>query len=331
MKKHLALALLAAAAAPALAQDPLPPDPSQPQPPPPDPVQPPPPDPSMAPPPPPATAPPPGEQPVVNTRVVGPILPNMLPARVGATIDIRGDYTYTSQDDALFGELFLLAFNFYGSYITPQGFGGYAQSPYWYARTTGDGEDFSDKGVGNLEVGGLYLLPQGPTSQILLRAGIALDTASSVGAFISPFSALAPRLYDAYPTGFASTWGRGEGSFRHSSGNLHLGASVGVDVPITSADEEEDGISIDIDAIGKAAISASMDAGGASVGLGFVMMQAFGVDSDDERIFGLNANVAFPINPTMSLYGSFGFPDLENNTEELSIFGFGAGIRIAAQ
>jgi len=321
------LALLVLAATPAFAQEP-PPDETAP--PPPTETAPPPPMESAPPPPPP---PPPdggGDVRALPTeRTPGPILPNMLPTRIGATVDVRLDYTAFGGDDDLFGELFLMNLNLYGSYITPQGYGGYVQLPYWYASTSEGETDFSENGVGNLELGGLYSMKQGGASEVLLRGGIALDTAGSIGDFIGPISAFGSRLYDAYPIGFASTWGRVEGSFRHTEGNIHLGASVGGDVPITSSDEE-DGISINLDAIAKAALSAGIDTGGAMIGIGFIAMMAI-AEGDDETIFGFNASLAVPISPTTSLYGAFGLPDLENNADEFDIWGVGVGVRIAAQ
>src|SRR5688572_32932295 len=85
------LALLVLAATPAFAQEP-PPDETAP--PPPTETAPPPPMESAPPPPPP---PPPdggGDVRALPTeRTPGPILPNMLPTRIGATVDVRLDYT----------------------------------------------------------------------------------------------------------------------------------------------------------------------------------------------------------------------------------------------
>ena len=68
---------------------------------------PPPPDPTMTAPPPPPPPPPGGGTtegvPAVAATGPGPILPNMIPIRTGATIDFRADYSHYSEDTGLFG------------------------------------------------------------------------------------------------------------------------------------------------------------------------------------------------------------------------------------
>jgi hypothetical protein len=106
------------------------------------------------PPPPPTTGAPDVGAPVEKTA--GPILPNMLPSRLGATIDVRADYTHFS-NDAFINDVTMIGLNLHGQYIFPQGYGGYLQIPYYYI----NGNDDSDNGAGNIELGGLYRLPQG--------------------------------------------------------------------------------------------------------------------------------------------------------------------------
>lgn len=270
----------------------------------------------MAPPPP----PPPGAPEAAGSGAaapVGPILPNMVPTRVGATLEFRADYSNFS-DGGLFGDdLFLLGFNLYGQYIWPRNYGAYIQMPYYYASANDD----SEQGLGNIELGGLYKLPQGPNSEVLLRGGFALDSAGNVDGFLAPLAAISPRLYDAYPTGFAQNWLRLEGSFRHTEGTLHLGASAGFDLPFGG--DEDTGL----DGLAKLAVSAGVDAGDVGLSIGYVMLQAIGTDDDDDNISGLNAVASFPLGPTMTLYGAFGLPDLENNIDEFDLWAIGAGVR----
>jgi hypothetical protein len=319
MKKKLITFAILVSAQSALAQpDPVPTDPAGAPEPPPDPVAAPPP-----PPPPTTTTPPPppgGEVVAVDARKVGVVLPNMLPDRIGATVDIRGDYTH-SDEGGLFGgdDVTLLGFTLWGQYLTAQGYGGYVQLPYYYV-SAGDN---SDKGIGNLEVGGLYRIPNGESSVILLRGGFALDTAGQAGAFGAPFSQLAPRLYDAYPTGLESTWLRAEGSFRHNAGDIFLGVAGAIDVPLGGGDEFDE-----IDALGKVAGSVGFRAGTATFAVGLVNLTAIGSESDDDNILGANVTAAFDVNPSVAVYGAFGYPDLEDN--ELDLFGIGIGVRIAA-
>lgn len=315
MKQQFLLVL--AFATPAFAQDPAtdPPPPPSTTPPPPLPAE----------PGDPAAMPPPAPELPGGRTPIGPVLPNMLPTRLGATVDVRADYTYFDVDDDDF-DLFLLAMNFYASYLVPEGYGGYIQLPYWY----GSGNDDSESGIGNLEVGGLYVVRQGPASEILLRGGIALDTAGATGSLLAPLANTGPRSYDAHALGLASMWGRGEGSFRHRSGNVALAASAGIDVPLTS-DEDELFNAGDIDAIGKLAFAIGIDTGSGSLSVGAFGMQAFGVDDEDERVFGANVTAAFAVSPTMQLYGAIGIPNLEENFDNETVLGIGAGLVIAAK
>lgn len=295
------------------------PDPdSSPPPPPPDPNagQP------LPPPPPPgSTAPDVGAP--VNPKAHGPILPNMLATRVGATVDFRMDYTHFAEGSGL--DVTVFGFNLLGQYIAPENYGGYVQIPYYYASFDED----SNNGAGNIELGGLYRVPQGESQEILLRGGIALDTAGSAGGLFSPISQLGPRFYDAYTTGFAATWLRGEASFRHSSGNLRLGASGGFDVPV-GQDDGGEGLTVDVDALGKAAVSAGIEQPGFGAAIGLVFMAAIGSeDSEDDTAFGLNATVNVPINPSTTLYGAFGWPSIDDENEDFDIWAIGAGVRAA--
>src|SRR5688500_9516140 len=59
-----------------------------------------------------------------------------------------------------------------GEYLTPAGFGGYGALPISYI----SGNDESDTAIGNLELGGLYVLPVAATSKVVLRGGVSLPT-----------------------------------------------------------------------------------------------------------------------------------------------------------
>ena len=283
---------------------------------------PPPPDPTMAPPPPPPSTNTPDAA-APNPKAHGPILPNMLATRVGATVDVRMDYTNFAEGSGL--DITVFGFNLHGQYIAPQNYGGYLTIPYYYASF---GDD-SDNGAGNIEIGGLYLLPQGEHQEILLRGGIALDTAGNAGGLFAPISQLGPRFYDAYTTGFGATWFRGEASFRHSAGNLRLGASGGFDVPLGQGDGD-DGISFDVDALGKVAASVGIEQPGFGAAIGLVFMAAIGAeDSDDDTALGLNATINVPINPSTTIYGAFGWPSIDDDNEDFDIWAVGAGVRAA--
>lgn len=257
----------------------------------------------------------------------GTILPNMLPSRYGATLDARLDYS--AFDDGGDDDLFLMGLVLHGQFLSTQNYGAYITLPYVYASSDGD----SEQGVANIELGGLYKLPQGAASEILLRGGIAIDTAGSTEAFLAPVSQLGPRLYDAYVTGLSTNWLRLEGSFRHSEGNLRFGISGGADIPF-AGDDGEGLDTIDLDALVKGAVSVGFESptGGVGVGIGLSALYAVGTeneDSSDNLVLGLNATVSFPVTPAVSVYGAFGLPDLEDNADDFDVFGIGVGVRAA--
>lgn len=274
--------------------------------------------------------PPPPDPSMQGTDVVpsqpegGAILPNMLPTRIGATIDVRVDYANINDD--LLEDVFLLGMTAHAQYIAPEGYGGYLSLPYYY----GSNDDVTEQGIGNIELGGLYRIPSGPGNVLLLRGGVALNTADDEGAFLSPYAQLSPRLYDAYPTGFDKTWLKGEGSYRHDQGNLRVGLSAGVDVPV--GDSDEGLINLDIDALAKAAVSFGVqEPGSVGFGVGLTMLYAIGGEGDEDPVFGFNATVDVPVSPTMSVYGAFGLPDLDDNIDEFDLFGVGVGLQVAVK
>ena len=93
-----------------------------------------------------------------------------------------------------------LRFELYGQYVTNSGFGLYGAFPL--AHTFGEEDDpdvFPDPttAIGNLEVGGLYVITKNPTLSWVFRLGVALPTASDDrdGAATN-FYATWPRLTD---------------------------------------------------------------------------------------------------------------------------------------
>jgi hypothetical protein len=72
-----------------------------------------------------------------------------------------------------------LRFDVHGQYVDHSGFGGYAQLPISYLRESGGGMSDSATGVGDVEVGGLYVARVNPNVAAILRLGLTLPTASS--------------------------------------------------------------------------------------------------------------------------------------------------------
>ncbi len=138
--------------------------------------------------------------------------------------------SYISFDDGFFEDLTVLRFDFFGQYMTPDGLGGYAMMPFNRISFM----DNSESGVGNLEIGGLYVV-QGATP-IVLRGGIALDTADSQTGGIGLFS----RITD-FPSDFPdTTWLRLSASPLWRTGTTFFRVDAGLDVPIDDGDSDID-------------------------------------------------------------------------------------------
>ncbi len=263
--------------------------------------------------------PPPAVEPA-SVPGVQSLLPNLLSTAPGGTVDARLDYTH---DNAGSDDLTLFGLTLHGQYLTPQGYGGYVSAPFSYASGNGD----SRSGLGNLEVGGLYALRTSETMDVLLRGGIALDTADDDGTLLVPISQISPRLTDAFTTGFNTTWGRAQAQVRTSSGTLRLGALGGVDVPI-SGDLKDAGA---FDALLDIAVSAGIEEPGFGIGVGFSMIQVIGDDSssDDDNISSFNATIDFPVGPKARVFGTLGIPDLDNISDNgADLFAIGTGVRV---
>jgi hypothetical protein len=240
------------------------------------------------------------------------VLPNLLSTAAGGTIDARMDATLDSESD-----LTVFAINMHGQYIAPSGIGGYASVPFFYA--TADGE--SQNSIGNAEVGGLYVLRQAPDTDIVLRGGLAFDTADQEDILIIVAGQISPKLVDIYASGFATTWARAQVQVRHASGNLRLGGSIGFDLPV-------DGLAKDASFDGALTAIGAVGVQGPSVGFGvaFTLLKALNdQDNDDDTFNCVNATIDFPVGGKARFFGSFGYPEIDEN--EFDLFSVGAGIR----
>ena len=240
-------------------------------------------------------------------------LPNLVPTNPGGSADIRFDYT--NYDVALFDDLTLVALNARIQYLAPSGPGGYLSVPFVYASQN----DNTETEVGNLELGGLYAIRSGPQLDILLRGGVALDTASSDGELLVPLGNVLPRLGDYLTTGADSTWFRLGGQLRYAAGNLRIGGGLGFDLPTEGGDGDPDGY------ISLAGSIGFEQPGSFGAGLGLVMLQAFGGDDtgEDENLVGLNVMGDVALGPAARLFLALGV----NLEDEVEGFSFGLGVR----
>jgi hypothetical protein len=151
--------------------------------------------------------------------------------------------------------------------MAAQGFGGYGVVNINYVSADGD----SETGIGNLEVGGLYVLPG--STPIILRGGLVLATADEDDASPNVVGFLA--RFNDLPQNFASTtWLRLSGHPIIRSGNLFFKADVGLDIPI---DDDDTGI----DTLVRLNVGGGIETGGVAI-----MGELVNVYSTDDDLLG---------------------------------------------
>jgi hypothetical protein len=243
------------------------------------------------------------EPPIDRTQSV---LPTLLPTSSGATIDGRLDYvrlTDSSSAPTLF------ALKLHGQYVAPQGIGGYLSLPLVYASSDGN----SDTYVGNLELGGLYVLRR-PDFDVYARAGATLELGGDEAAFVVPIVNLSPHPADAITTGLGTSWLRAGGGIRFTSGALVAGLSGGIDSALDS-----EGLDNLLNLTG--VIGLVQPGFGLAVGLTLVQLLD---DSDgDNSLVGLQLIGDVEVAAKVRLYGALGI-NLEDESEGFSL---GAGVR----
>ncbi|MCW5805214.1 MAG: hypothetical protein KIT31_22775 [Deltaproteobacteria bacterium] len=238
------------------------------------------------------------------------ILPGVFPTEVGGTFDARLDYT-DLDDTFLLRNLSVLGLNFFGSYLTPGGFGGYAMLPVGYVSANGG----SESAVGNLEVGGLYVWRK-PATHFYLRGGVAVDTADNDGATIVPLANFVARPSDAGPSGLNTNWLRAHGGLRHRVNDLVFGATAGIDFALDRNSE---------DALLSLSGSIGIVQPGFSLAGGLTVLALVGDNNpnDDDSTITLNVTADFGLAPSARLYLTLG-ANLEDQFHGYSV---GLGIR----
>lgn len=141
-------------------------------------------------------------------------------------------HMFTSEEENPFVPDFALRENVYGRYVHASGFGGYGQMSVSHAF----GGEESTNGVGNLELGGLYVLRTG-AADVIFRVGLALPTASDSleCMFTNAFGTL-DWLHDAALIAPNTLWIRPGVAARFGSAKLFAQLDAGIDVPIETSD-----------------------------------------------------------------------------------------------
>jgi hypothetical protein len=129
------------------------------------------------------------------------------------------------------GQLYRLELN--GHYVAPSGFGGYATA---FLSLSNLDETFffqtDESGLGNIDLGGLYMLPQGTTGSFDtgFRLGVVLPLASDEDADVH-FIGMATRVTDLpVAVGGDTSWIRGSAFTTWTRGRLFARGDLGVDI-----------------------------------------------------------------------------------------------------
>lgn len=257
-------------------------------------------------------------EPLAEPQVTQSVLPNLFATVAGTTAEVRVDYSDIDQLD-------LTVFNtlVHVQHLTPQGFGGYVRLPYGYVEEEDvDGFSFGGSGIGNLELGGLFVTKLGPTTDLLARGGVSIDTASDDDDLALALSTVLPRLIDIYTSALQTTWGRGQAQLRHAANNLRFGAAVGMDVPLAGDGADEDGFAGVVNMVA----AAGFQQGNLGLGFSFVMLQIIDdEDAGEDNLTGLNLDVDYLVNPSARLFLQIGL-SLEDDSDGTSI---GIGTRLS--
>jgi hypothetical protein len=245
--------------------------------------------------------PPPPEEPSQS------VLPGVLSTAAGATFDGRIDLS--SFGDNELGDITVLALNLHGQYIFPSGLGGYLALPIAYASGGGDSEVLA----GNPELGGFFVF-RGAGFDAYLRGGLAPNTGADQ-VFPVPLANLIPRPADAYPTGLDTTWLRGGGGARLTSGSLVVAGSGGIDIPV----ERDDSVTL-LHLTGS--LGVAQPGFGLAAGVTLIQVSGEGTADSDDSYFGFQLVGDAAIGGRSRIYGALGF-----NFEDDPVFSIGAGVR----
>lgn len=238
------------------------------------------------------------------------IVPNLWATSPGVTVEARFDYSDIDQLD-------LTVFNMHAhvQYLTPQGFGGYVRMPYAYVEDDeSQGLTIGGSGIGNVEVGGLFVQTVSPRTDLLGRAGVSIDTASEDDDFAIALSTILPRLNDLYPSGLQTTWGRGQVQVRHMAAPVfRVGGSIGFDVPIAGEGADAEGFT----GIVHGTLGAGFEQGQLGIGVSYVLVRPI-TEDDDENVSGINFTIDYLVNPQARVFFALGL-SLEDNADGTSL------------
>ena len=254
------------------------------------------------------------------TDVVQSVLPNLFATSLGTTVDARIDLVDLDGIGAT-----IVSAHARVQHLFAQGFGGYVVVPAGFVEEQEFIEDFGGAGIGNIEVGGLFLAHAGPQLDVLARAGVSIDTTAEDDDLVLLLSTAVPRLVDTFATAAQTTWARGQGQLRYASNHVRLGAALGMDVPLAGDGADEDGFIGVIGGIAAAGVQKNNFGFGASFTLvrPIVDEDAAGVEQfAEENTTNLTLGIDFLLNPNARLVFALAMSLEDNGGNSI-----GAGVR----
>lgn len=240
------------------------------------------------------------------------VLPGVLSTAIGTTFDGRVDYTSFRED----GSPSIFALNLHVQHVLPMGVGGYFSLPIAHAR----GDSDSESALGNLQLGGFYVI-RGGNFDVYVRGGLALKqtaTDEELG-FLVPLANYVPRPHEAFASGFGASWARFGAGMRLTSDSLVIGGSTGLDYAF-----DAEGSNID-DVPGIFHLSGSIGFVQPAFGLavGATLVKALDTSDDDASLIVIHTMGDIPVGPRARFYGAINF----DPEEDLSAFSIGFGVR----
>lgn len=239
-------------------------------------------------------------------------LPNVMSTAPGLSLEARLDFT-NFDDEAFLDEVELVSFNLQVQFLTASNFGFYVNLPVGWIDGPGDDEG----AIGNLELGGLYVIRSSPSTDFYLQGALALDTADDEGEFVVPLAHVIARPADAFVTGFDTSWFRVAGGIRHAAGpSLRIGGRLGLDFPLDDNDDS---------ALLTLAGSLGFEQPTFGLSFGLALLQVLDDDNadDDDGVVALNIMGDFKVGSTARLFVAFG----TNFEDDFDGYSLGVGLR----
>lgn len=231
-------------------------------------------------------------------------------------------------DDDIVGIDAALRFDLFGQFVSYSGLGVYGSMPFSVLVAEGDNET----AIGNLELGGLYVIDS-PTVSFVFRAGVALPTAADEEAdeVLANVLATWARLTDAAQALPDATFVRLAFSPLYHDGGVFLRADLGVDLEVT---ENEDSIGVglggDPENLFRLNVGGGVDLGTVAVMAELVNLASSSSfdDGDEEDFVHTFAVSARFMGESLQPYFTVGLP-VDEFSRDLVDFFLGAGLQIA--